>query len=198
MSPQLTEQVKVISMQNITTSYYTYSNKSCEASEIEQQQNEIGASYADAIYLYANALQNNSYAQGDPQEFTNFMKTQSLSYKINNMERQVLMNKNGDQTVYLQLFCIKSDKWSPCLNTQLSLKSDGTIDQYLGREYQNDLHKAELQIWPGGIPTNRPKCDFDRAKCLGDTDMALWEFSVILVASLCIIVFFFGVFVGKW
>ena len=55
MSPQLTEQVKVISMQNITTSYYTYSNKSCKASEVEQQQNEIGASYVDAIYLYANA-----------------------------------------------------------------------------------------------------------------------------------------------
>ena len=27
--------------------------------------------------------------------------------------------------------------------------------------------------------------------------MALWEFSVILVASVCILVFFFGVFVGR-
>ena len=27
--------------------------------------------------------------------------------------------------------------------------------------------------------------------------MALWEFSVILVASVCLLVFFFGVFVGR-
>lgn len=106
-----------------------------------------------------------------------------------------MMDKNGDQTVQFELFCLKSQLWQPCLNTDLYHNPDNSIGQHLGSQYDS-LSQAELHIWPGGIPEREPKCDYDRASCLGDTDMALWEFSVILVASLCILVFFFGVFVG--
>ena len=36
--------------------------------------------------------------------------------------------------------------------------------------------EKEALIWPGGIPDNNPKCDYDGSDCLPGTDMAMWEF----------------------
>ena len=48
-------------------------------------------------------------------------------------------------------------------------------------QYENTLSdentfEKEALIWPGGIPDNNPKCDYDGSDCLPGTDMAMWEF----------------------
>lgn len=55
----------------------------------------------------------------------------------------------------------------------MTINEAGTVVTSLSDE--NTLAK-EAEIWPGGIPDNNPKCDYDGSDCLPGTDMAMWEF----------------------